>query len=314
MPDFERPEPPSAADVLCVGEAMVLLTPADARRLDRTERLAISIGGAESNVALYLSDLGVRAAWLSHVGDDPFGRRVVAALRSTGVDVSHVEVRPEAPTAVYFKDPDGDDTAVHYYRRGSAASRMGPESLGDEVLSAARVVHMSGITPALSDSCAAMVDRAAARCRALGTAFSFDVNHRPGLWPAAEAAPVLRDLARRSDIVFVGRDEGERLWGTPTAEAIAEHLGLDGTLVVKDGAVGATEFREGRRAFLPAPEVEVVEPVGAGDAFAAGYLAAWLRPGGTAEARLGQGHALARRALTSIHDFAPSSPMEGSIR
>lgn len=314
MSKISSADSPRATDVLCVGEAMVLLTPADSRRLEHTELLEISIGGAESNVALYLCDMGVPAAWLSDVGDDPFGRRVIATLRSAGVNVDRVSVRPDAPTAVYFKDPNGEATVVHYYRDDSAAARMGPESIHDAAIASTRVVHMSGITPALSESCAAMIDHAMERCRELGTVFSFDVNHRPGLWSAASAAPVLRSLARKSGIVFVGRDEGERLWGTPTADAIAEYLDIDGVLVVKDGEIGASEYQHGERVFLRAPDVDVVEPVGAGDAFAAGYLAEWLRFDSTARERLESGHAVAQRALTSIHDFQPSPSVKGSAR
>lgn len=293
-------------EVLCIGETMVLLTPSDGHPLDATQKLAISIGGAESNVALYLSDLGAKSQWLSQVGDDPFGRRIISMLDEHGVSTAHVAEIDDASTAVYFKDPGRDGTRVHYYRKNSAASLLSPANLARIDLTQFALVHMSGITPALSASCAALTEYTARRCRELGVPFSFDINFRPGLWSAREAARALREFAELSSLVFVGRDEAEVLWHTSTPADIAALLDLEGMLVVKDGAIGATEFAHGRETFVPAPVVDVVEPVGAGDAFAAGYLSAFLDPSATSKQRLARGHELAGRALRSIHDFEPA--------
>lgn len=291
-------------EVLCLGETMVLITPVDAVPLDHAEDCRIDVGGAESTVALYLAEAGRRAAWASRLGDDPLGRRVRQYLDRLGVDTRWVCTSPTAPTGVYFKDPAPGRTAVHYYRRGSAASTMGPEVLDDLPLGSAAVVHVSGINPALSDSCRALVEALVERLAGTSTLLSFDVNYRPGLWSAQEAGPVLLDLVRRSDIALVGRDEAEVLWGTTTAESVGELVGPGPVLVVKDGDVGATEVDGDQVTFVPATEVDVVEAVGAGDAFAAGYLDALLA-GAEPAARLARGHALATRALASTRDFAP---------
>ncbi|MFE2500049.1 sugar kinase [Streptomyces scopuliridis] len=302
-----------SSTAVCLGEAMAQVTPADGERLEHSRELRLAVAGAESTVAQYLADLGHEAAWVSRVGNDPFGRRIVAAVASRGVDVGGVLRDLEAPTGVYFKDPDPDGTRVHYYRAGSAASRMTAADADRVDLSGVQLLHLTGITPALSDGCAELVDALMTRAAVVGTLVSFDVNYRPTLWSSREvAAEALLRLARRADLVLVGRDEAETLWGTATAEDVRAHLRLSrGTLVVKDGDVGATEFTGADAEFVDAPAVEVVEAVGAGDAFAAGYLSGMLR-GAPARWRLALGHRLAERTLRSIEDYVPADFTEAN--
>lgn len=288
--------------VLCLGETMALVAPADAEPLETAQRFVLSAGGAESTVALYLAGAGHRTTWLSRVGNDPLGRRLLGQLQAHGVDTSLVTTDPKAPTGVYFKDPGGSATSVYYYRSGSAASAMGPPVLDAVDWAGLPLLHLSGITAGLSSSCRDLLDAAFTTAKDHGTVVSFDVNHRPGLWNAQESAPVLADYARRADIVFVGRDEAETLWGTGDPEDLYDSLGQPGHLVVKDGAVGATDVSASGTAFMPAHAVEVVEVVGAGDAFAAGYLCGLLT-GEQTGACLRLGHDLAARALSSVHDF-----------
>ncbi|WP_235215406.1 sugar kinase [Phaeacidiphilus oryzae] len=298
--------------VLCVGESMVLLVTPAGTRLARARGVELRVAGAESTVARYLADLGQPAAWASRVGADPLGERVVADIAAAGVDVRYVERDPAAPTGVYFKDPAPDGTRVYYYRSGSAAARIDPafvERLAP-ALAGARMIHLSGVTPALSAECAAASTALFARARDAGALCSFDVNHRPPLWSPAEAAGPLLELARRADLVFVGLDEAQRVWGGRLRSA-ADVRGLigGGTLVVKDAEVGATLFEPDEPAvFVPAPPVEVVEPVGAGDAFAAGVLAARLR-GLPAPEQLALGHRVAALALRSTGDHADASAL-----
>lgn len=297
---------PPVLDAVCVGETMALVTPSDGERLARTAAVTLTSAGAESNVARHLADQGLRAAWVSALGADPLGERVLGEVAAAGVDVRWVDRRDDAPTGVFFKDPAPDGTAVHYYRRGSAASLLGPDDVARWPLDAARLVHLTGITPALSDSCAAMTDALLDRCAALGVPVSFDVNHRPALWSAADAAPRLLGLARRAAVVLVGLDEAQRLWDVTTADDVAALVGGTGVVVVKDGAREAVEIdlATGARHAEPARRVRVVEPVGAGDAFAGGYLAAGLRGGGAAE-RLRLGHSLAAWTMGTTGDFRP---------
>ena len=165
----------------------------------------------------------------------------------------------------------------------------------------ARYVHVSGITAALSASCADLLAYGLAERPVGGAVMSFDVNYRPALWPPERAAPVLAELANQADLVFVGLDEAGVLWGCGSADDVRSVLAGPAALVVKDGAVGATAFGTGGVTFVPAPAVDVVEPVGAGDAFAAGYLFGTLR-GMDVRARLAVGHKLAAASLTTADD------------
>lgn len=299
----------TAPEVICLGETMALLTPARADSLDQAELLRLTVAGAESTVAQYLSNLGHQCAWVSKVGHDPFGRRIVSALTAQGVDTSLVRYDGNAPTAVFFKDPGPDGSRVYYYRKGSAAAAMSAADAAVLPLAGVRLIHLSGITPALSPTCAATVDVLFSRARQAEVIISFDINYRPGLWSAQQAGPVLSQLARRADIVLVGRDEAQALWGVSTAADARELLKPCPVIVVKDSDIGATEFNGDVMTFEPALKVEVIEPVGAGDAFAGGYLSGLLR-GIPSARRLRLGHRLAARALRSLDDYVPVNPDE----
>ena len=299
--------PSRAADVVCIGETMVVLGPPDDRPLAEQDALRMAVGGAESNVACGLAGLGHRAAWLSRLGDDPFARRVLAELTARGVDVSAVETDPERPTAVYFKDPGPDGTRTHYYRAGSAATAMGPELARHQVLRQARIVHLSGVAAALSDSCARLLETLLGKRRERRPLVSFDVNHRPALWREGEAARSLLTFARAADLVFVGRDEAEELWGTARPDDIAGLLAPAPVVIVKDAEYGATSYAAGVRTFVPSLPTKVVEPVGAGDAFAAGYLAAALEERDE-RSRLRLGHLAAAAALRTRDDVPVMPP------
>ena len=290
--------PDATPALIALGETMVLITPHDATRLADADDVRLTIGGAESNVAAHVASLGQRAAWVSALGDDVLGHRVHRTVTDQGVDTRWVAFDPDAPTGVYFKDPGH---GVHYYRAGSAASRMSPDSVAAVPFEDAEIVHLSGITPALSASCAALVDTVIDRVAAGRGSLSFDVNHRAALWAASVAAPVLRALTNRADIVFVGLDEAETLWGCRTPEEVRALIPAPGHLIVKDGDIGATEFSDAGTVFVPAIPTEVVEAVGAGDAFAAGWLAAKLA-GAPPEERLRAGHQRAHLVLQSTDD------------
>jgi 2-dehydro-3-deoxygluconokinase len=297
-------------DVCCVGETMVVLAPEPAGPLAGADLLRRGVGGAESNLACYLAGLDLRVGWVSRLGEDPFGEHVRATLAAAGVDCSMVETDPAAPTGVYFKDPG---RSVYYYRRNSAASRLDRTVWAEVAAVGARYVHVSGITAALSESCADLLAYLLAERPVPGAVVSFDVNYRPALWSPADAGPALAALANRADLVFVGLDEAATLWGAGTPDDVRAALPGPAALVVKDGDVGATSYGPDGPVFVAAPPVTVVEPVGAGDAFAAGYLFGALR-GLDAEARLSIGHRVAAVALGSTSDFAPPPSPETLLR
>ncbi|ANJ26255.1 sugar kinase [Agromyces aureus] len=286
-------------EVLTVGETMVLVTPAVAEPLETATAFHLDPGGAESNVACHLAALGTSTAWASAVGDDALGRRLVHQIGEHGVDTAWVRRDASAPTGLYVKDPGN---GVRYYRAGSAASRLEPSFADGLPIDAVRLVHVSGITPALSPSCDALIDAIFDRAAAAGVPVSFDVNLRASLWPSTDAAARrLLDLAARADLVFVGLDEAQVLWGAQAPDDVRRLLPDVRELVVKDGAVGATSYeRDLDGVHVPAFVVDVVEVVGAGDAFAAGYLHAMLH-GAAPDERLLDGH---ERAVLTIADTA----------
>lgn len=297
-------------DVLCVGETMAVVTPARAEPLRDAEECLLGYGGAESNVAAHLAEFGYRSGWASRVGRDPFGERIVDGLSGRGVDVSWVVRDSTSPTGVYFKDPDvGHGARALYYRAGSAASRMAPSDSEAWPLEQTGWVHTSGINAAISGSCSALTECLLGQAAALGYRVSFDVNYRPTLWSADVAGPRLLELAGMATVVLVGLDEAETLWGCKTAEDVSALLPGPRHVVIKDSATEAVEFvREGNHPErvwrVPANRVDVVEPVGAGDAFAAGYLAGLLRGDNPAD-RLALGHSFAAWTLGTRADFRP---------
>jgi 2-dehydro-3-deoxygluconokinase len=288
-------------EVVCVGETMAMVTPEQPEPLEFAQTVVIHPAGAESNVAMYLASLGHRAGWVSRLGDDPLGRRVLRDVSAVGVDTSLVEIDENAPTGVFFKDPGLGRTRVFYYRRGSAASLMRAELLDPVLRMPPQLVHLTGITPALSQQCDDMMSQLFHAFRKSSTTISFDVNFRESLWPHAKAAMRLIELAQQADVVFVGLDEAQALWGPRKPDDLRTLIDQPRVLVVKNGAIGATVYHEEDSEFVPALKVDVREPVGAGDAFAAGWLSGLLRnlPHGQ---RLRLGHLLASDALSSTAD------------
>nr|WP_223182859.1 sugar kinase [Streptomyces sp. CBMA370] len=309
------PDTPTTPDVVCLGESMVTFLPTRPGRLADVPAFTRAIGGAESNVACALAAAGHRVRWVGRVGRDGFGDHLVEAIAARGVDVRAVGRDPRRPTGIYFRtaaDRATDAHEVAYYRAGSAASAMSPDTVPYDSVADGRILHLSGITAALSADCLALMRELTAP-RPGRPLVSFDLNYRPTLWPGgpAEAGPVLLDLARRADLVFVGADEAAQVWGLPDPEAVVAALPEPTVLVVKLGEhgalavdrTGAADGGEPVVVRVPAPRVDVVAPVGAGDAFAAGFLSATLRGLGT-RAAIRHGHLMAAAALTVPGDLA----------
>jgi 2-dehydro-3-deoxygluconokinase len=305
-----------APRALCIGEALAVLVPTTPGPLESAELFRRGVGGAELNVAFALAAEGVPAALLSRVGDDGFGRHIVATAAAAGVDVSAVAVDPERATGLYVKELGGGGggdhdlpagaSRMHYFRRDSAGSALSAGDLATPtaaaLLAAAELVHLTGITPALSDG----AERLALGIRDSlrpGALLAFDVNWRPRLWRGREehGARVLRAIAERADVVLLGGEEATVLTGTADPDAIRAALPGPRWLVVKGDAAEATAF-DGDRSERLAPEpTTVTELIGAGDAFAGGFLAAVLG-GADAAAALRRAHASAARAIGSVWD------------
>jgi 2-dehydro-3-deoxygluconokinase len=276
--------------VLTFGETMLLLTGGDTGAVPDLEHMLVDTGGAESNVAIGLVRAGVPTTWIGRVGTDPAGDRVTRDVRSAGVDVVAVP-DPDRSTGIMMKERLADGrTRVTYHRRGSAGSALRASDLPASAVERAALLHVTGITLALSEDARATVEAALDRADAAGVPVSFDVNHRPKLIDAETARARYRTVAARSSIVFAGDDEARLVLGLGDDEGTDETLAHElaalgrGRAVVKLGSRGAVASVDGAFLRRPATPVRVVDPVGAGDAFVAGWLAATLGGATTAEA------------------------------
>ncbi|MEV8312669.1 sugar kinase [Streptomyces sp. NPDC059900] len=271
-----------ASDVLTLGESMVALRGSGPLKLGGS--MDVSIAGAESNVAIGLARLGHTARWAGAVGDDEAGELVLRTLRAEGVDVSGASRDEDAPTGLILFEPRLPEvTRVHYYRAGSAGSRLAASAVERAFAAAGapRVLHLTGITPALGPAALDACRRALELAGEHGTTVCLDVNFRSRLWSEKESAAVMRSWIPYVDVLIASDDE---LPLCAPETAVVETSALAGGLlaqgvrevVVKLGADGATAYTAGGELHAPARPVRAVDAVGAGDAFVAGYLSALL--------------------------------------
>lgn len=254
--------------VLCIGETMVSLRSRGRIRLGSP--LVASVAGAESNVAVGLARLGHEVAWAGQVGADELGELVLRSLRAENVDI-RVRRDPRRPTGLIFREQrTADIVHVEYLRRGSAGSAIDLPLVEDALDPTPALLHVSGITPALSEPNAKATAAALRMARERGATTSLDVNYRGRLWSRDDAAAALRPMLSDVDILFASADELALVLDTdPAAAPIPE-------VVVTHGADGAEAWHAGRHVRLDARPVRTVDVVGAGDAFVAGYLSARL--------------------------------------
>lgn len=269
-------------DVLCFGETMAMFVAEQTGPLAQVEHFSKRIAGADSNVAIGLRRLGLRVNWLSRVGNDSLGEFVLNSLRAEGLDCAQVQIDPSFATGWELKQrcDDGSDPQVEYYRKGSAASQMSSLLLNDELLHV-RHLHATGIVPALSASCRELSHQLIDAMRSAGRTVSFDPNLRPQLWPdQATMIAEINALAFKAHWLLPGIEEGRVLTGRDTPQAIAAFYLERGVqyVAIKLGAQGAYwQNDQGQQGYVPGQAVaQVIDTVGAGDAFAAGVLSALL--------------------------------------
>ena len=267
-------------DVVTLGETMVLFAPREAGPLRYVSDYRLKFGGAETNFATALVRLGISAGWISRLGDDELGRYVAHHLRGEGVELTHLALDSGRPTGLYVKELSAaGDSTVYYYRRGSAASRLGPADVDLAYVQSARWLHVTGITPALSESCRAAVERAVELARAAALPVSFDPNLRLKLWTVDQAREVLLPIMRRCTVLLGGAEELAHLLRVDKPDAAADwalEQGLE-LVAVKLGSQGALVATPEERRIVPAYAVpRVVDAIGAGDGFDAGMVAGRL--------------------------------------
>ena len=309
MPDTATLEQSiKAIEIVTLGETMLTIRP----RADE-DAFAWEVGGAESNVARCCAALGVRTAWVSQLGADLAGDLVLSTIRDAGVDVSNVRRISERQTGLMLKEADASERRVWYYRRDSAAAAMSV-TLPFQFASKPQILHLTGITLGLSPTCHELVQAFVAD-RTRASVVSFDVNWRPTIWEnEPDAAELLRATANRCDVVFVGLDEAVDLWGAPTIEAIRDLLPQADMIVVKDGANSAHAHTNDGWHEVPALKGPIVDSVGAGDAFAAGFLAGCVRHQADVESCLRLGHITAMGALSQLSDVGTVADDETTRR
>jgi 2-dehydro-3-deoxygluconokinase len=299
-------------DVLTMGEALIRLVPSGHGPLEHAVSLSPGVGGAEVNAAIGLSRLGYAVTWVGCVGDDPWGRLVLRTLHAEQVrTVSRIA---EGHTGVYVRETRaGQHRRAYYLRKGSAGSRLSPDDVTYSLVAEHRLLHVTGITAAISESAQEAVRQAMSYARDAGVTVSLDINHRRALWTDARAAEVLTSLLPNIDVVLAGEDEAAVLLGVSNDDVVkdpemaiselASRIRPEGRAVLKQGSVGSMEC--GRSDDITrgtAVAVPVVDPVGAGDAFASGWLAAWL-DGRPPPQRLEWGHAVAAYVVATDGDW-----------
>jgi sugar/nucleoside kinase (ribokinase family) len=272
--------------VVTVGETMALLDPVEDGEPALGDLLRLRIAGAESNFAIALARLGESVSWISRLGNDRLGVLVHETLQAEGIDLRYVVEDISAPTGMFYKWRAGGRSSVAYYRRGSAASLLSPANVPDEALEGAELVHLTGITMALGDGPRELVIDVARRARAAGAIVTFDPNYRPALWASPDAAAAaMAPVLEHVDWYLCGAAEADLLSGG--AHTVVRHT--DRTVI-------------GDLTVTPTRAEEVVDEIGAGDAFAAGFAYGLLR-GWDAEACARTAHVIAGWALRGTGDW-----------
>jgi 2-dehydro-3-deoxygluconokinase len=267
-------------DLVVVGEVLLRLSIPSPGRFETARELDVQVGGAEANVAAACARLGLRSAWISALPDNPWGERIRRDLSAHGVDCAYVRTMPDTRVGVYFLEYGVAPRPIRvlYDRRESAFARLTPEEIDWEPVRRARLAHVSGVTPALGDGARRIVERFLSEARAV----SFDVNYRAALWPPEEARAFAERVLPHARYVFLGQAEAEtvfKLTGAPeaTVETLSR-LAPKATVTLLQGQEGSTVL-DGGRLWRPSRRhaVHVVDPIGAGDAYVAGFLWATLQ-------------------------------------
>jgi 2-dehydro-3-deoxygluconokinase len=293
-------------DVFTLGEAMLRLSVPAGETLETSPSLDVHVAGTEANVAVSLARLDRSVAWVSRLPSGPLGGKVITDLRGAGVDCSGVVMDPEARMGTYFVELRADPfpTRVIYDRADSAASRLTIDDVPWDTFDDSSIVHLTGITPALSRTCLEVTLEMVERARSGSRFLSVDVNYRSKLWEPERASTAIASMIQGADLVVCTREDARDLFGvtgfpTEVAALLAERFGIVRT-VVTSSAEGAWWRQDGDHGHVEAIGVSVVDRIGAGDAFMAGVLDGVID--GDLEAGVRRGTALAALALATRGD------------
>lgn len=267
-------------DILGIGEPLIEMVRL-ADPIDGRPAYVQGFGGDTSTAIIAAARQGAETGYISAVGEDMFGEALRTLWSREGVDYSHVRTRGDSSTGVCFIDPDPAGRRFTYARKASAASAYCSADLPRDAIEAAKVLHLSGITLAISRSMRDAAIAAADLAREAGTLVSFDLNHRPKLWSTSEAVSVVETFLPYVDIAFVSDDETEQLFGASTPDGVADLFRTTKAkmVVFKKGADGAVLLRPGSQVEIPPAPSKPIDSSGAGDAFAGSFLAWYLETG-----------------------------------
>jgi len=297
-------------DLLTLGESMMSLR--SGGPLSAGGTLSMHVAGAESNVAVGVARLGHRVSWAGVLGSDPHGQFILRQLRSEGIDVRYREDPGNNTGIMFLEQRTADISRAYYHRSGSAGSTLCSADVDRAFSGGARVLHLTGITPALSSEVRTAVDYAAKRAEGEGIHVSLDVNYRGKLWSREDAREALARIVPHASTVIASDDELDLVAvanGSPGSSAAAEELMVKQLfdlgvqdVVVKRGAAGASIHTAKGRVDVPAVPVTSIDTVGAGDAFTAGYLSALL-DGKDVAGRLERGAVAGAFAVSTAGDW-----------
>lgn len=292
-------------EFLALGEPLVEFTEVDLPGHGPHYRMGF--GGDTMNATIAAARQGARTGYITALGRDMFGEALRGLWRDEGVDASGVAEDADAPTGVYFVKPEPAGRAFTYLRKGSAASRFGPGMLPRDMIAAARILHVSAISMAVSQSMRAAVFEAIAIAREAGVAVSLDTNLRLALWDLDLARETIFAAIPQTDVLFPSEDEAETLTGLTGADRLADRfLAMGAPLVVlKRGERGALIATPGGRTEIPPAPSEPVDSTGAGDSFAGAFLAHWLAHGDATRA----GRAAAAVAARVVSGYGAIAPI-----
>lgn len=294
-------------DVTTFGESMLRLSVPVGRPLELSSRLDMNIAGSESNTLAVLAQLGHDCSWVSSLPDNALGRLVANQFRLRGIDLSGVVWQENGRIGNYFVEMVAPPRAIRviYDRENSCVTHMTPEQIDWATLLNTRLLHLTGITPALSEGCLAIVQEAVTRARAAGVPVSFDVNFRSKLWTADVAAKTLLPLLQGAALLFCAKRDAELLFGiSGRPEEVIQQLAKKTEaqhIVISIGSEGVVGW-DGRQLFHQAAyETTIIDALGAGDALAAGVIHGWLAD--EFARGLQMGAALAAMALSQVGDM-----------
>lgn len=292
-------------DVLTVGESMVVLSPKSLGAMRYSNEFTRFFAGAESNVAIALTRLGHSVSWGSQVGNDEFGMALLSFIRGEGVDTSFVKVSDAGPTGLLFKEiRHSDDIRIQYYRDGSAASHMHPDLLSEDQFTKLKIFHVTGITPGLSDTAFQTIMQALEWCKKYDVTVVFDPNIREKFLKKPGYTQKLDQILHYTDVLIPNIQEATQLLKTDTMKQqvnVAFSYGIK-TIIIKDGQTGAFYFTNSEEGFAPHYTVEVVDSVGAGDAFASGIISGIL-DGLSLHETVKTANAMGALAITAVGDI-----------